>query len=105
MTYIVELKNVIRELHGVESTYLQSVPVKEVFNGQTIWDGIVEVFKLHGHPKANIAYAWTHNTDNPAIPKRTVTVLQVPPAISPETAVRVAILQELKSLEPSQKAQ
>jgi hypothetical protein len=104
MTYIVELKNVIRELHGVESTYLQSVPVKEVFNGQTVWEGVVEVFQLRDHPKANIAYAWTHDTDDPAIPKRTVTVLQVPPAVSPETAVRVAILEELKSPEPSKEA-
>jgi hypothetical protein len=104
MTYIFELKEVIRKLHGVEPTHLQSVPVKEVFNGQTVWEGIVEVFELHGHPKANIAYAWTHNTDDPKIPRRSVTVLQIPPAVSPETAVRAAILQELKSLAPTTKA-
>ena len=71
---------------------------KEVFNGKTVWDGIVEVFELHGHPKANIAYAWSHATDDPENPKRHVTVLQVPPAVSPLEAVRVAILQELKEL-------
>ena len=42
MTYIEELKDVIRKLHGVESTHRESVPVKEVFNGKTVWDGIVE---------------------------------------------------------------
>jgi hypothetical protein len=25
--------------------------VKEVFQGKTIWEGIVEVFELHGHPR------------------------------------------------------
>src|SRR5580698_5661496 len=98
MTHIEELKDVIRNLHGVESTHRESVPVKEVFNGQTVWEGIVEVFALHGHPKAGTAYAWTHATDDPDTPKRSVTVLRVPPAVSPITAVRVAIMQGLKEL-------
>ena len=98
MAYIEELKDVIRKLHGVESVHVTSVPVKEVFEGKTIWEGIVEVFTLHGHPKANTAYAWTHATDDPDIPKRSVTVLHIPPAVSPITAVRVAIMQELKEL-------
>lgn len=104
MNYIDELRDVIRKLHGVESTHRASVPVKEVFNGETVWDGIVEVFDLHGHPKANTAYAWSHATDDPDKPKRSVTVLHVPPAVSPETAVRVAILQELRNLGTAEEA-
>ena len=98
MTYIEELQQVIRKLHGVESTHRESVPVKEVFQGKTVWEGIVEVFDLYGHPKANTAYAWAHQTDDPANPVRHVTVLKVPPAVSPITAVRAAIMQELKEL-------
>jgi hypothetical protein len=94
---IEDLKDVIRILHGVESKHVISVPVKEVFNGKTVWEGIVEVFTLHGHPKANTAYAWSHATDDPNNPKRHVTVLQIPPAISPITAVRTVILQELRA--------
>ena|ERR1700728_899412 len=97
MTYIEELKDVIRNLHGVDSTHVTSVPVKEVFKGKTVWDGVVEVFTLHGHPKANTAYAWTHETDDPEKPRRSITVLHIPPAVSPETAVRVAIAQELRA--------
>jgi hypothetical protein len=85
---------VIYALHGAKATHRQSVPVKEVFDGKTVWDGIVEVFDLHGHPKANTAYAWSHATDDPAHPTRHVTVLHIPPAVSPETAVRAAIVQE-----------
>ena len=98
MTHIEELRTVIHKLHGAKATHRVSVPVKEVWQGETVWDGIVEVFDLHGHPKANTAYAWTHATDDPDIPKRSVTVLHVPPAVSPITAVRVAIMQELKEL-------
>jgi hypothetical protein len=102
MTPIEELQAVIRKLHGVESTHRASVPVKEVFNGKTVWEGIVEVFDLQGHDKANTAYAWSHATDNPAQPKRHVTVLHVPPAVSPETAVRAAIVQEFRELGSAQ---
>jgi hypothetical protein len=39
-------------------------------------------------------YAWIHDTDDPAKPKRHVTVL--PPVVSPQTAVKAAIVQEFK---------
>lgn len=74
---------------------MDSVPVKESFQGKTVWEGIVEVFDLSGHPKANRVYAWIHETDNPNRPKHT-TVLRVPPVVSPQTAVRAAIIQEFR---------
>jgi hypothetical protein len=99
VNYIEELQEVIHKLHGVHSTHIKSVPVTEKFKGDVIWDGIVEVFELHGHPKATHAYAWSHETDNPDQPKRSVTVLKIPPAVSPESAVRVSIMQELRDAE------
>ena len=97
MTYIQELQDVIHRLHGATATHVKSAPVTETFQGKTVWDGVVEVFDLVGHPKANRVYAWAHETDDPNQPKRYVTVLHLPPAISPETAVKSAIVQELKS--------
>ena len=95
MTYLEELSDVIHKLHGATATHRESVPVKEVWQGQTIWDGVVEVFDLHGHPKTHRAYAWSHDTDDPKHPKRHVTVLHIPPAISPLMAVRTAIAAEV----------
>lgn len=94
MKHIEVLKNVIWELHGAEATHRESVPVKETWRGQTVWDGVVEVFDLKGHPKTDTAYAWSHDTDDPANPKRHVTVLHLHPALSPLAAVRAAIMQE-----------
>ena len=94
MTNIEELRNVIRRLHGADATHRESVPVHEVFEGKTIWQGVVEVFNLHGHPETDTAYAWSHETDDPSDPKRHVTVLHVPPAISPLMAVRAAIARD-----------
>jgi hypothetical protein len=98
MTYIEELQNVIRRIHGVDSRHIESVPVKEVFHGKTVWDGIVEVFDLEAHPTAYRVYAWAHDTDDPANPRRHVTVLRTHPIKSPEDAVRAAIIQEFRDL-------
>ena len=96
MNYIQELRDVIRHVHGVEAEHVESVPVKESFQGKPVWDGVVEIFELHGHPKATHAYAWSHETDGNQKPKRHVTVLRIPPVVSPETAVRAAIVQEFR---------
>ena len=93
MTVIEELGSVIQKLHGVKATHRESVPVKETWHGRTIWDGVVEVFDLHGHPETNTAYAWLHETDNPENPLP-VTVLHIDPALSPAKAVRAFIVQE-----------
>jgi len=96
VTHIQELRDVIQDLHGVKASYLESVPVTETFKGRTVWDGIVEVFLLEGHPKTDRVYAWVHATDDPSKPRRHVTVLHIPPVISPRSAVKAAILQEFK---------
>lgn len=96
MTHIQELRDVIQHLHGATADHVKSVPVTEKFQGRTVWDGVVEVFHLSGHPKTDRVYAWVHDTDDPAHPRRHVTVLHIPPVVSPETAVRAAIIQEFK---------
>jgi len=48
--YIENLRNVIFQRHGCKSSWIESLPVHDVFNGQIVWDGIVEVFRLTGHP-------------------------------------------------------
>jgi hypothetical protein len=103
-TEIAELQDVIRRLHGAESRHLKSVPVKEAFQGKTVWEGIVEVFELIGHPRASRVYAWTHETDDPKQPKRHVTALHIPPVTSPILAVRAAVVQEFRAGEPEAEA-
>ena len=96
MTNIQELGNVIHRLHGAKAHHLESVPVKESFQGRTVWDGIVEVFQLTGHPQTDKVYAWTHDTNDPAHPKHHVTVLHIPPVVSPQTAVQAVIVKEFR---------
>ena len=100
MNYIQELRQIIHHLHGAKAQHVESVPVKELFQGKTVWDGVVEVFDLRGRPKANRTYAWSHDTGDPDHPKHHVTALHIPPVVSPQTAVRAAIVQEFRILEP-----
>jgi hypothetical protein len=97
VTHLDELRDVIRRLHGAEATHLESVPVKETFQGKTVWDGIVEVFRLEGHPLTDRVYAWIHDTGDLAKPAKHVTVLHVHPVLSPVEAVRAFIIQEFRS--------
>jgi hypothetical protein len=94
MSHIEELRDAIHKLHGGTATHTESVPVKEVFNGQTVWDGIVEVFRLDGHTLTDKAYAWLHDTGGNPKP---VTVLHIDPALSPAKAVRAFIIQEFRN--------
>jgi hypothetical protein len=80
---ITELKDAIRATHGCESLHVESVPVKEVFEDQTRWEGTVEVFDLIGHLQAKRAYAWSYRDGNQ---NKTMAVLEIPPVDSPESA-------------------
>jgi hypothetical protein len=95
--YIERLKQVIFHLHKADSRHLESVPVEEVFRGKIAWSGVVEVFALTGHPKANRAYAWSHRAGADDSDERFVTVLELPPVTSPQTAVKIAIASKAKA--------
>jgi hypothetical protein len=96
LTYIEKLRKVIHHFHGIDAVHLESVPIKEVYEGKTVWEGVVEVFDITGHPTAPRVYAWAHDTDGPKNPRRYVTVLHVPPVVSPLLAVRAALVQEAR---------
>ena len=94
--YLAKVQVAVSQLHNCGATHVKTVPVREVFNGQTIWHGNVEVFDLTGHTKAKRAYAWSHLDGDNDERTRFVAVLEIPPVESPETAVKVAIAAEVK---------
>ena len=89
------LEEAIRHLHGAEPTWVESVAVRETHNGQTIWDGEVQVFDLRGHSYAWRCYAWSHATTGEK--RRFVAVLHEGPIDSPVKAVRAAIVADIKA--------
>jgi len=83
----------IQHLHNCGATWRETVPVHEVFQGKTVWNGHVEVFDLTNHPKAKRAYAWSHREGKG---ERFVTVLEIPPVESAKTAVQASIMADSK---------
>ncbi len=89
------LKKAILDLHGCKSIWVESVPVKEVFEGETVWEGIVQVFDLIDHPKATRCYAWSHGLDK-SKKRRFFAVLHEGALNSPQAAVKAAIVSEFR---------
>jgi hypothetical protein len=55
------------------------------------------VFDLTGHPKAKRAYAWSRLDGAQDERERFAAVLEIPPADSAETAVRVQIVKDVRA--------
>ena len=90
------LRDAVQNMHGGTATLAQSVPVREIFQGQTVWEGVVHVFDLAGHPTATRAYSWHFPAEGSDKP-RYVAVLHTDRINSPLQAVRAAIVAEQKA--------
>ena len=94
--YLDKLARAISQLHNCGAIHRETVAVNEIFEGQTVWKGEVEVFDLTDHPKTNRAYAWSRRDNVNDETERYVTVLELPPVISPVAAVRASIMAAAK---------
>lgn len=84
------LVEAIKHMHGCDATWIESVPVRETFEGAVVWEGEVQVFDLTGHPMAKRAYAWSHATTGQK--RRFFAILAIPPVASPRDAVNAVIV-------------
>src|SRR6185503_9516051 len=91
-----ELKKAVESQHGGVAHYVQSVPVKEQFREQPVWEGTVAIFDLRSSPSGcNRAYAWSYELDDGK--RRFFAVLHAGPIDSPASAVRAAIVAEQRA--------
>lgn len=91
-----QLLEAVESQHGGTATLAQSVPVKETHAGAIVWEGVVHVFDLEGHPTASRAYAWSSPIEG-SDKRRFFAVLHQGPVKSPVDAVRAAIVAEQRS--------
>lgn len=73
-------------------THRESVPVVETFRGQTVWEGVVEVFDV-STPPPTLAYGWAVEGEHEP---QYVAVLGKPPVDSPLAAVRVWLVSQAR---------
>jgi hypothetical protein len=88
-----ELCKAVEGQHGGKAAFVQSVPVREAFNGAPVWEGVVHVFDLAGNPNATRAYAWSSPIEG-SDKRRFFAVLHMGAIKSPLDAVRAAIVAE-----------
>jgi hypothetical protein len=88
-----QLRAAIEAQHGCKATWVQTEHVVETFAGETVWDGEVYVFQIHGHPKTHKAYAWSSPIEG-SDKRRFFAVLHLPQVTSSLEAVRAAIVAE-----------
>jgi hypothetical protein len=91
-----QLQSTIEAQHGGHATFIQSVPVRETFEGKPVWEGVVHVFDLDGHPTATRAYAWSSPIEG-SDKRRFFAVLHMGAIKSPQDAVRAAIVAEQRA--------
>ena len=94
-----ELHKAVENMHGVHATFIEATPVVETFQQETVWQGIVHVFDLTGHPTATRCYAWSSPVEG-SDKRRFFAVLHCPPISSAQDAVRAAIVQEYRTENP-----
>lgn len=92
LSYIEALAHAIEQGFSCKAKHLETVSVKEVFQGKTVWEGEVEVFELTGHQTAKRAYGWGFHTEDKKA--EFATVLGVPPITSPQKAVQAYIINK-----------
>ena len=91
-----QLKQAVEGQHGGKAVLVDALPVKELYQGQTVWEGVVHVFDLEGHPKATRAYAWSSPVEG-SDRRRFYAVLHLGGIRSPLDAVRAAIVAERRA--------
>jgi hypothetical protein len=90
-----ELKQAVERMHNCRATLVEVVPISETFQGQPVWQGIVHVFELTGHPTSTRCYAWSSPVEG-SDKRRFFAVLHIPPITSAQDAVKAAIVQEYR---------
>jgi hypothetical protein len=91
-----DLKRAVESQHGGTATLAEEVNVHEVWESKTVWNGVVSVFNLTGHPTASRAYAWSSPVEG-SKKRRFFAVLHVPPVDSPQKAVQASIVHEYRT--------
>jgi hypothetical protein len=90
---IEELRRAVETMHHCKAEHVRSAPTVEMFGDKVVWEGVVEVFSLAGHPKAKCCYAWSYLDGKET---QFTTVLEIPPVESPRTAVQASIMAQRK---------
>jgi hypothetical protein len=91
-----QLARAIEELHDATALWEATVRMRQTFGRHVVCEDKVQMFRLLGHPSAQLCFAWQSETELGK--KETHVVLRLPPVDSAEDAVRSVIAQSRAAL-------
>src|SRR5437762_4632263 len=91
-----QLKQAVEGQRGGRAVLIGAEPVKEVFQGKTLWERAAHAFDRDGHPRATRAYASFSPLDG-SDKRPFYAVLHLGGIRSPLDAVRAAIVAERRT--------
>ena len=92
---IKNLQQAVEDGFGCQAAYEKTSRVVESFEGSTVWQGDVMVFRVTGREDADTAYAWLEDV-NDTDHVRVFTVLGRKPVNTANEAVRAALIQRYR---------
>ncbi len=92
MEYLEAIQDAIKKGYGFDAIHISTVPVHLKHEGETMWEGEVEVFEIKGHPQAKRAYGWGFEKDKGKV--EFATVLELLPVDGPEAAVKAYLVSQ-----------
>ena len=90
----IDLHEHVEALHGCNAVLEMETELVEKFEGSTVWDGSISIFKVD-HPDADTCYAWSapiEGSEN----RKLYAVLKIPPVETAADAVRAAIVSDYR---------
>jgi len=96
MSELIEnLRTAIETMHLCKAKHERSEWVVVELDSKVVWEGVVESFTLTGHTQAKRCYAWSYQNK---VETQYVNMLEIPPGLSPHTAVKTAIVSGYQNL-------
>ena len=92
---IENVRRIVERVHNCKALHIEEVAVIEKYGPETVWKGVVYIFRIEENPKTDICYAWSSLIKG-SKKRRYYTVLKIPPIDSPEKAVRASIVRDYK---------
>ncbi len=93
MTISFELVELSKTSTNARPPFIEPVLVRETLEDNTLWEGVVHLFKIWGRPKAEKAYAWSSLVEG-SEELQYFAVLHEGRITSPQDAVRAVIWED-----------
>lgn len=85
----------VKRIYGCDATWIRTHPASKDWYGDFASDGVVQVYELSGHDRAERCYVWNYQQHGQWY---YTTLLEIPPVSDPESAVKAGVTRRRKGI-------